>query len=159
MSTAQEKKEKLEADLTAAAKMIQGCIKPLVGILSVALPHIIKFSQMAYKFWQTLPKNVARFLTGSIFCFFGGVYPVLFAAVQAAEYGGRAKVVEACSVLAQEAMAIIEESKKDDQVDADNDGVKDVLEISNKEYMIRKATLVMKKMNPQKVRVKEATTK
>jgi hypothetical protein len=74
-----------------------------------------------------------------------------FAAIQAAEHGGRKTVVEAVSDLAEEAMIIIEESKKDDKEDKNKDGVKDVDQITKKEYMTRKTKLVLKKMNPEKV--------
>ena len=150
MSEAKDRGIKVD-DLTAAAKMVQGAIKPIVAVLTMAVPHIVKAGQAAVAAWEKLPKNVVRFITGFVFCFFGGVYPVVFAAIQAAEYGGRKKVAEAIGVLANEAVKIIEASKKDDQVDADNDGVKDVKEISDKEFMIRKFKLVMTKMDPEKV--------
>jgi hypothetical protein len=73
----------------------------------------------AYKVFNALPKNVAQFIIGACFCFFGGLYPTVFAAVQAAEHGGRKTVVQAVSDLANEIMVILEESKKDDKVDAD----------------------------------------
>ena len=57
----------------------------------------------------------------------------------------------ACSSLADEALVIIEESKKDDEVDADGDGKADVKQIGNREYALRKTRLVMAKMNPEKV--------
>ena len=57
----------------------------------------------------------------------------------------------ACSSLADEALVIIEESKKDDNVDADGDGKADVKQIGNREYALRKTRLVMAKMNPTKV--------
>mmetsp|Transcript_12145 Transcript_12145/g.16773 ORF Transcript_12145/g.16773 Transcript_12145/m.16773 type:complete len:224 (+) Transcript_12145:117-788(+) len=48
-------------------------------------------------------------------------------------------------------MIVIEESKKDDKVDADGNGVADVKEMDSKALLLRKANLVMTKMNPQKV--------
>ena len=57
----------------------------------------------------------------------------------------------ACSSLADEALVIVEESKKDDEVDADGDGKADVKQIGNREYALRKTRLVMAKMNPEKV--------
>jgi len=47
-------------------------------------------------------------------------------------------------------MIIIEASKKDDDVDKDKDGKKDVTGLSGKEYLARKTMLVLKKMNPDK---------
>ena len=48
-------------------------------------------------------------------------------------------------------MIIIEENKKDNATDADGDGVSDVDELSNKEFIRRKTTLVLTKMDPEKV--------
>jgi hypothetical protein len=75
---------------------------------------------------------------------------VLFAAVQAAEYGGRKTVMDAVQDLSNEALIIIEESKKDDQADDDKDGKSDVGNLSGKEFMVRKTKLVLRKMNPEK---------
>lgn len=79
-----------------------------------------------------------KFVYGAILCFFGGTFPVLFAAIEAADHGGRKTMVEAISDLSEEAMIIIEESKKDSSEDKDGDGVKDVHQISSTEYMTRK---------------------
>lgn len=133
-------------------KIVQMVAKPLGLFLTQAIPLIIKYGNMAVVFYQKLPQNFIEFLIGCIFCFFGGVYPTLFAAVQAAENGGRKTVMAAIKDLSDEAIIIINESKKDDDVDADKDGKKDVDEISGKEYLQRKTLLVLKKMNPEKVR-------
>lgn len=54
-------------------------------------------------------------------------------------------------MLSNEVMVIIEENKKDNATDADGDGVSDVDEISNREFIQRKTTLVLRKMDPEKV--------
>jgi len=131
--------------------MLQSFAKPVVNGLMVAIPVVITTTQKAYGYYSKLPQNAMLFVTGSIFCFFGGTFPVLFAAVQAAEYSGRQAVVEAVSDLADEALIIIEESKKDNKKDDDNDGKADVDQISNAEFVARKTKLVLKKMNPEKV--------
>jgi hypothetical protein len=53
--------------------------------------------------------------------------------------------------LSNEAMAIIEDSKKDDTADIDKDGIADVNALSCKELMERKSLLVLRKMNPEKI--------
>jgi len=111
----------------------------------------ITYTRKAYRAFQKLPQNALLFLNGAVFCFFGGSFPTLFAAIQAAEYGGRMAVVVAISDLSDEAMIIIEESKKDDAKDEDKDGKKDVEQISSAEYMTRKTKLVLRKMNPEKI--------
>jgi hypothetical protein len=137
--------------LTQAAEMVQSIAKPLFGAITVVLPFVIYGCSKAWAFYKAMPKNAVKFWTGFVFCFFGGLYPVTFAAVQAAEHGGRKKVVESLEALSQEALVIIEESKKDDAKDDDKDGVADVKQIDNKQFMMRKLNLVLTKMNPQKV--------
>ncbi len=72
--------------------------------------------------------------------------------MEAAKHGGIKDVVQALNDLSDEAMKIIDASKKDDDVDEDNDGKKDVEQIDAKTLLLRKTNLVMTKMNPQKVR-------
>lgn len=137
--------------LTAAAQMLQGVAKPLAAIISVMLPTIIFGCSKAWAFYKSLPKNAVKFWTGFVFCFFGGLYPVTFAAVQAAEHGGRKKVVESLTALSKEALIILDESKKDDKKDDDGDGIEDVKQIDSTKFAMRKVNLVMTKMDPEKV--------
>ena len=60
-------------------------------------------------------------------------------------------VRKSLSSLSEEIMLIIEESKKDDKVDADGDGVADTKQIDGKELVKRKVKLVLTKMDPEKV--------
>jgi hypothetical protein len=112
---------------------------------------IIKASRTGYAIYSRLPLDAVHFLTGVIFCFFGGLYPTLFAAIQAAKHSGLKILTESLATIGSEAMIVLEESKKDDEKDDDGDGVKDVEQISNKQLMLRKVNLVMTKVNPRKV--------
>ena len=143
--------EKIEGGLTKAAELLQAVAKPTVAFLTWIIPPSFWIIGAAYKFYKKLPQNAAKFLVGFIFCFFGGLYPTVFAALQAAEHGGRKLLVEAVSDLADEVTVILEESKKDDTADEDKDGKADVSQISGSEFVVRKTKLVMKKMNPEKV--------
>lgn len=143
-----ENAAKKVADL---AEKLQGLTKPVLDIIVFMIPLMIKYGRLARVYIEKLPANAFNFLIGFIFCFFGGLYPVLFAAIQAAEYGGRKAVMIAVSDIADEAVKIINESKKDDKVDADGDGTADVDQIATKEFVQRKFLLVMKKMDPHKV--------
>lgn len=141
----------LKKNLSAAAKVLQGVAKPIVNGLTVAIPLVIQGTKAVYEQYSKLPQNALLFLYGFVFCFFGGTFPVLFAALQAAEYSGRATVIQAVSDLANEALAIIEESKKDNEKDEDKDGKSDVDQISSAEFVKRKTLLVLRKMNPEKI--------
>ncbi len=70
---------------------------------------------------------------------------------KAAEHGGLTTVRKALKDISQEALVIVEESKKDDAADEDNDGVSDVKQISGKALVKRKLKLVLTKMDPNKV--------
>lgn len=109
----------VKEDIGKVGEILQSVAKPLATFLGFIIPPLFWATAKAYKWFSFLPKNVAQFLIGFCFCFFGGLYPTVFAAVQAAEHGGRKAVVQAVSDLANEVMVILEESKKDDAVDAD----------------------------------------
>ena len=133
-------------------KKLEANAKPLIAFFTGITPHIITVCGKAYSLYKTLPEDQLQFLMGAIICFFGGVYPALFAAIEAAKHGGLATVGTALSALAEEATIIIEASKKDDDADDDKDGKKDVDQVDAKRLLIRKANLVATKMNPEKVR-------
>lgn len=125
--------------------------KPVIKAITTATPIIINGCQKAWAFYKSLSADYLQLIIGFIFCFFGGVFPALFAAIEAAKHGGISNVAEALGDLGDEAMKIIEASKKDDDVDEDKNGVKDVEEIEAKALLLRKAQLVMTKMNPEKI--------
>jgi hypothetical protein len=138
-------------DIPLSAKMLQSIAKPILSVFMVVVPAVITSSRQAYLLFQKLPQNAMLFAYGSVFCFFGGTFPTLFAAIQAAEHGGRQKVLEALNALSDEALTVINESKKDDDADLNKDGKKDSEELSQSEYLARKTKLVLKKMNPEKI--------
>eukprot|EP00529_Nitzschia_sp_RCC80_P028885 CAMPEP_0113494074 /NCGR_PEP_ID=MMETSP0014_2-20120614/28921_1 /TAXON_ID=2857 /ORGANISM="Nitzschia sp." /LENGTH=335 /DNA_ID=CAMNT_0000387959 /DNA_START=183 /DNA_END=1190 /DNA_ORIENTATION=- /assembly_acc=CAM_ASM_000159 len=133
------------------AAKLDDFMKPVFDFAVLLIPYVIKYGQKAYRLWCKLDDNVITALIGLVFCFFGGIFPTLFSAIQAAEQAGRAVVVDAVKDLASEAAVIVEESKKDDKVDDNKDGIADVDQLSDKEYVKRKTLLVLQKMNPNKV--------
>jgi hypothetical protein len=120
------------------------------GIIT-AIPICLTFFNSGYKIYKKLPADYLRLLIGSILCFFGGFYPTVFAALQAAEHGGLVTLRKSLGALSDEVVIIVNESKKDDKVDDDGDGVPDTEQISSKALMKRKVKLVLTKMNPEKV--------
>jgi len=154
--TEEKKKEtpvstSINSNIEAAGKLLNVIGRPLIQAITYALPIITHYTIIAHKWYSTLPVEQINILIGTIFCFFGGVYPALFAAIEAAKHGGWEDLKQAIFDLSEEAMTIIEESKKDDELDEDGDGVKDVNQITSKEYITRKGNLVIVKMNPEKV--------
>lgn len=140
-----------EDKLSAAAEHLQKYAKPIFNAITVLIPIVIKYGKKVHALYVKLPANELNFLLGCVFCFFGGLYPVLFAAAMAAEYGGRQTIFKALGDLANEAIVIIDQSQKDDEKDENKDGVKDVEQITSKEFVQRKTLLVLQKMNPEKV--------
>jgi hypothetical protein len=144
--------------ISAVTQLLANCAQPLITAITYALPLIIAYSKIGYDWYVKLPKDHLQLLIGTILCFFGGVYPTLFAAIEAAKHGGLATLQDSLKALSEEAIIIIEASKKDDNADEDKNGIKDVKEISNKELIIRKTNLVLVKMDPQKVDVAISST-
>jgi hypothetical protein len=143
-----------KVDVTAIGKVLQQLARPAFAVVTTAIPIMITGTATVYHYWCKLPQNAILFICGSTTCFLGGQFPVLFAALQAAEYSGRQRVVEACQTLANEAITIVNESKKDDQLDDNKDGVADVKQMKDDDaakFVARKFKLVLQKMNPQKV--------
>ncbi|KAL7515179.1 hypothetical protein ACHAXN_012514 [Cyclotella atomus] len=138
-------------EIGKAAELIQQVAKPVLNLIFTVIPIIINFTSATYKFYKKLPIVVVRLIIGFIMCFFGGMFPTVFAAIEAAEYAGRTTVMKAVSALSEEVMIIIEENKKDNETDADGDGQSDVDQISNQEFVRRKVDLVLRKINPEKV--------
>jgi hypothetical protein len=154
MTTETDEKQKTDdaaKKAAALAEKLRGMIKPVMDAVVFAIPSMIKYGRLIRGYIEKLPANAFNFCVGTIFCFFGGLYPVLFAAVQAAEYGGRKAVMNAVHEIADEALKIIDESKKDDEVDDDGDGKADVDQLATKEFVQRKFLLVLKKMDPNKI--------
>lgn len=136
---------------TETLKKIEVHAKPIIAFITSLTPVVITFCQKTYECYKILPEDQLQFIIGFIICFFGGVYPALFAAIEAAKHGGLTTLKAALKDLADEATIIIQASKKDDAADEDKDGKSDVAQLDSKAVLVRKAKLVVTKMNPQKV--------
>jgi len=132
-------------------KLLKEYSKPIFEFLAFSLPYVIACAKYLHGVWIRLPQITMRLTCGFVFCFFGGTFPTLFAAIQAAEQGGRAKVVAAVSDLTEEALFIVEENKKDNELDENRNNIPDVKEISSRELFQRKALLFLRKMHPEKI--------
>lgn len=98
-----------------------------------------------------LPTDALDAIIGLVFCFCGGLYPMLFAAVQAARLSGWKTTCDAVSELVNQAKIIAAENKKDDDADDDGDGVKDVNQIDAQALLLRKTKLVLTTSDPEKI--------
>lgn len=82
------KREKAAKNLTTFAKAVQAVAKPAVSLLVWILPLAISYCRFLHASWKKIPYDASTFLIGIVFCFFGGLYPTLFAALQAAKHSG-----------------------------------------------------------------------
>lgn len=97
------------------------------------------------------PNAIVGMFTGLILAFFGGWFIVTVAMVEAFKQGGAHRLWDALRELKEELDAVKEANEEDDKVDADNDGVADVLQISKDELAKRKLMVALKAMNPIEV--------
>lgn len=137
--------------LTAIQTQLGPYGKQVMTLIETVVPVLIQYSQKFWDFYKSLPEDQLKLIVGFIICFFGGVYPVLFAAIEAAKIGGGEDLMKAGRDLCDEAMVIIEANKKDDTADEDKDGKKDVDGLDEKGLILRKVNLVLTKSNPEKI--------
>eukprot|EP01065_Artemidia_motanka_P005423 TRINITY_DN12613_c0_g1_i1.p1 TRINITY_DN12613_c0_g1~~TRINITY_DN12613_c0_g1_i1.p1 ORF type:complete len:388 (+),score=133.31 TRINITY_DN12613_c0_g1_i1:105-1166(+) len=121
----------------------------LIAAFEIVTPMAVSAGIVAGKFISSLPHNVMMMVTGLVLVFFGGMYPMLLSAYEAAKVCGGQKMVDALWLLYEQSLLILQESKKDDLVDDDGDGVKDVDQISSRELLLRKSKLVLRKCKPE----------
>jgi hypothetical protein len=126
-------------------------LQPAIQFITDVTPVLITNVQKAWSHYKSLPQEYILLFIGFVYCFFGGVFPSLLSAIEAAKHGGIVELGTALNTLSVEALGIVNASKKDDDLDEDADGKKDVTQIDAKALIVRKANLIMTKMNPQKV--------
>lgn len=156
--------------LLAVAESSQ-CPKPVAPYLVKAAPFIAKGVQafedsipffqrliaIALEYWEKLkpykPELLIPSFVGLIMCFFGGTYLTVIAAWEAFMMCGYESTKNSALALISDFEKVIEASKKDDAKDEDNDGVADVLQISNKELLKRKVFLFLRTIDPNRLTV------
>mmetsp|Transcript_125387 Transcript_125387/g.244175 ORF Transcript_125387/g.244175 Transcript_125387/m.244175 type:complete len:352 (-) Transcript_125387:82-1137(-) len=135
-----------------AAKYISK-LAPFVGVLGagceVVGPQLLKLCYGVYLLYQHLPKTAAKGLSGLGVCYFGGKYAVSIAATEAFWSTGGSRVLKDLQDLVDQANEVRNASLKDDEEDADNDGVADVKQINAKQLASRKTSLVLKTIDTE----------
>ena len=64
------------------ANVLQKLARPLLDVALTLIPIIISICQSGYKFYKKLPLPYVYLIIGTVMCFFGGIYPTVFAALQ-----------------------------------------------------------------------------
>lgn len=88
-------KQNIQEELGNAAEKLEKFVKPIFNAVVIVLPFLIKYIQVLFSMYSKLPDDLAAIVIGLIFCFFGGLYPTLFAALQAAKLSGWDSLVTA----------------------------------------------------------------
>lgn len=117
----------------------------------VATPYVLQAVKKIDEVMNKLPLHLFRAIIGFVICFFGGVFPLTIAAVEAWKVCGGDEAIKAIKELRNELKRCQEASAKDDETDADGDGIADVNQITGKELVERKVKLVLKVVKPETV--------
>lgn len=97
------------------------------------------------------PDEFAPALAGFVLVFFGGNFFTLCAAIEAYRLVGFDQTKRALGHLVDSYKVARDASKKDDEVDANGDGVPDVKQVDKKQLVLRKAAVVAKAVDPELV--------
>jgi len=114
-------------------------LKPLIMVIM----FYVWVCKQLYKVYLMLPMNLARMVFGVGLCFFGGVYFTALAAAEAAANIGGKDLLEHLNTVYTEMLVAAEASEKDDKVDADNDKIADVDQMTFNQLMSHKAYVTM----------------
>eukprot|EP00729_Bicosta_minor_P017271 gene17271-33313_t len=120
--------------VAAALRMAAPVVGVAVWSYLILISHVYE-TQYAVVY-SVIPVDLLSALVGLVWCFCGGLYPTLFAAVEAARLTGWETTSKAVTDLAEEAAIIAAESKKDDAEDKDNDGIADVKHLDGKQLLL-----------------------
>jgi hypothetical protein len=131
-------------ELGERLKQCEPALKAVIKVIVIVAPMYQKLYVTAYEIYVKLPYNIIVMIFGIALCFFGGTYVASIAAIEAFRQLGWEKVKEEIIVVYEQTQLVLAASKKDDEVDADNDGVADVDQMAATELAQRKLTVAMK---------------
>lgn len=124
----------------------------VVNFMDACYPYLVKAWEFCLLMWKKLepynPQQFFPFIFGLILCFFGGSYLTLVAAAEAVRMTTWDSMVKSAKIIHTNYQQAKVASAKDDEVDADGDGIADVKQISKQDLVSRKVYLVMKSVNP-----------
>jgi hypothetical protein len=116
------------------------------------IPLLVIYYSKVMEFYATLkpyhPELLAPSLMGLVMCFFGGSFMTLIAAFEAYRQSGWDATKKCIDDLLEDFEKVAKANAKDDEVDHDNDGIADVLQISPTELATRKSLLFLRTVDP-----------
>ena len=100
-------------DASPFAKTVGTIVNAVLLVCKVVLPPIVEVSRVVIAFYRALPMDAVIAQAGLVYCFAGGYYPTLFAALSAAQNCGWANMLAALDELtSQTVMAIDAAARK-----------------------------------------------
>jgi len=147
--------EKMPVSVQKYARAILPVLEQLGNFLNMLTP--------AYNFLWSKATAVAKFLepyhpkllmkmaAGIVMMMFGGFFVLTIAAFEAFRLGGWENFQIAFGKMYTNYLTFMEGNKKDDEIDADGDGVADVLQGSSSSLITRKIKVFMVHTNPEEI--------
>jgi hypothetical protein len=121
------------------------------------MPLLQKYLAVLQEYYEKLKPYRLELLfpsfLGLVMCFFGGSFLAVIAAWEAFMMCGYESTKTCVQMLIQDFQKVADANKKDDIKDEDNDGVADVMQISNKALLQRKMLLFLRTIDPQRISI------
>lgn len=130
---------------TPGALPLQQMVAMVVEALTTAtrkvLPPVVAVVRAIVGFYRILPKDALMAQVGLVYCFWGGCFPTLFAAIQAARQCGIQPMMRAINDLTDQAVVAVEATKDKISYNAK----------SPREIFLQTTLVVMQSVDPIKV--------
>jgi len=132
-------------------------LKPVIAagkeLITTVGPYVEQAHDAGEKLYTKLepyhPEEFVPIILGFILCFFGGAFCTTIAAVEAFRMCGYSRSSKAFNMLKEQYKAAADAMEKDNDVDADGDGKKDVDGLDNKQLFARKMKIALKTCDPE----------
>lgn len=149
--------EKAPASMVPTVKKVVPYIYMLSEWFTLAIPYFYSCYQKFIEAKDILCSDKYRIdllvpsFIGLSMCFFGGSFCTVIAAVEAFRMVGYQTTLDCMNDLYEDIAKFLEQNKKDDSIDADNNGKSDVAEMDPKDVITRKTLLFLKTVDPKRV--------
>lgn len=147
--------DKVPSSIAVYLKTAAPFVKLFTNAVVQAIPYFILAYQWLLSVWNSLspykPELLLPAFVGLILCFFGGSFFTLIAAVEAYKLCGYEATLTALKHLREEFLVVLKEEELDDKKDENNDGIPDVLQITNSELVTRKTLLFLRSVDPNRI--------
>jgi len=123
--------------------------------VDMAMPYVIMAKEKTLEIWKKMepyhPEYLSTIGIGLVMIFFGGTFMTLIAAVEAYRISCWEDSKKQLLILKQNFEKAWADSRADDAVDDNNDGIADVEQITKEELLKRKALILLKSIEPMQV--------